>query len=320
MLFSISILISCQNNIEEIDDSTHEIETKSSGDGKYDLLGYGYDIEMSDYWNPTDTKSRVIDIEKLVRENPTCFDSHKIPTQNRSLIFASNSSDYYSQLCGSASSSITTIGFRGSLALSFSQEDIKSENNAFASIHIDITSKRIYVNAPKELLRKYITEEFKRDIVNQNGRYILAKYGTVVMTDIILGGRLQIFYKSHNTSNSSEKKISVNAGFKAGLMSSFGIDIAGSSDKKYTEKNSQEEISYRTQGGDYAARLGGDITFPYNGPTLNADKWIETCNESNMVLINVQKNGWLPVCELVPPELDPNKEIYWALLEAAMNR
>ena len=74
VLFMFSTLfVSCNKNEIILDDfdpySTYTVsgssETKSAGDGVYDLLGYGYDCTISNFRGSLYSKSQVIDLNKF---------------------------------------------------------------------------------------------------------------------------------------------------------------------------------------------------------------------------------------------------------------
>ncbi|MBP1631610.1 MAG: MAC/perforin protein, partial [Bacteroidetes bacterium] len=80
MLFSISMLLclfSCSKDFESGNDiSGYQVKktiyTRTAGDGKYDVLGYGYDV-TEEYMGENSTKSKVLDVAAFDRENPNRF-------------------------------------------------------------------------------------------------------------------------------------------------------------------------------------------------------------------------------------------------------
>lgn len=65
------LLFGCSEELiigNDIPESTDQIQSRSSGDGKYDVLGYGYDVTY-EYFNasPQSMKAQVIDVDAYVK-------------------------------------------------------------------------------------------------------------------------------------------------------------------------------------------------------------------------------------------------------------
>lgn len=66
--------ISCTNTFDEqlIQENQQMPTTRSMGDGKYQVLGYGYDI-TEEYLSRQAIKYAVLDIDKFVQRNPKLY-------------------------------------------------------------------------------------------------------------------------------------------------------------------------------------------------------------------------------------------------------
>lgn len=70
IMIMMGLLGSCTKEIDSQDIKEDQLTaTRAGGDGKYDLAGYGYDITRA-YFNPTDAKNSVINVDALYAMDP----------------------------------------------------------------------------------------------------------------------------------------------------------------------------------------------------------------------------------------------------------
>ena len=75
-LFCASTLAACTKDFSNLTSNHKTVPTtRSGGDNKFDVLGWGYDV-TEDYLNPTSVRGQVIDIEKYEREFPNRLITH----------------------------------------------------------------------------------------------------------------------------------------------------------------------------------------------------------------------------------------------------
>ncbi len=297
----------CVNEHEEmlVDEVQQALEgelSRAGGDGKYDLLGYGYDV-TGEFYHPSSAKSPVVDIQKFYQANAGRIVENSSGIGDRNWYVGSTATDYLSKLTLKMDAKYKGILFGGTLNVSYSTNYSCSAKYSFASYNEDIARKHININAGVELLRQYLTPEFLEDIQNQSMEYIIKFYGTHVLTDITLGGRLQMIYRS--VIKDENKENIVKAGASARFKSIFKLHISGDYETSEILKNTEEMISYRTIGGDPSKALISTINVSdISSAGINLTSWQASVTNSNMALIYSDPNTMIPIYELV---IDPIK-------------
>lgn len=277
--------------------------TRSAGDRQFDLLGYGYDV-TGDYFTTRSARSRIIDIATFKKENEGRFDYNLTPDSYGLFTSGTSAEDFTSNLTAHASLSPNFKLFSGSLEVSFEGSQHYSSKYSIASYSLFMRRKQLYITAPIELLSQYLTSSFKEDVNTQSAEYIIKNYGTHVLTNITLGARLTIMYRSSITS--SKKAETIKAGCKFNIMKVFGIDVGGHYDQTLLKDNFEQELTYRTIGGDPSKALVGNLNLSAEAPpTVDILAWQSTCDTLNMSLIDVLPGSSIPIYELV---MDSNKK------------
>lgn len=275
----------------------NEVATKSGGDGKYDLLGYGYDI-TGKYYHPQSARAKVVDIERFIKDNPGRLDSNIYGEDETKVIIGTHSFDYLKKLSPSLDFGSAAVAFPFELTGTFSTESTKSGDDAFCGFYKKITKKNIYLNADYKILRNYLTKEFIEDVkrYSQPATYnnmvnLFKRYGTHVLVDITLGGRLSLVYKTTNRETEEKRESSVHAGFSKFISSILRLNIGGSTSTSLIEKNTNQQLAYYTLGGDSSKGLIDKINLPTSSSNenqlyLNINNWQNSCTVNNAVLID----------------------------------
>lgn len=109
-----------------------------------------------------------------------------------------------------------------------------------------------------ESLKPYLARQFEKDINDKNvdPRTIFKEYGTHVLSDIIIGGRVSINWEYTNTDNKTSKEIETNVSTTISAVSANTDVTSGSSAKDFNEKS---KINASAIGGSGFGSLG-DIT------------------------------------------------------------
>lgn len=277
--------------------------SRAGGDGKYDLLGYGYDV-TGEFYHPNSSRSPVIDIQKFYQENAGRVVENTSGLGDRTWYIGSNATEYLSKLTVKMNAKYKGLLFGATLNTSYSLNDSCSAKYSFASYNEDICRKQIFLNAGVELLQQYLTSEFLEDIQNQSAEYIVKFYGTHVLTNITLGGRLQLIYRS--VIKEENKETIVKAGASARVKSIFRLNISGDYQTSDVVKNTEEMISYKTIGGDPSKALINTINVSdVSSAGIDLSSWQASVDDSNMALIYSAPNTMIPIYDLV---VDPVKK------------
>ena len=300
--------------------------SRTQGDGKYETLGYSYDI-TDDYMGTTAVHYPVIDVEAFVKDMPERFDNPFIGYINTRIFGGSDAESFQKDIIensnfqgsvgdiskkeektqekgdGTFSASITT-GFGAKTSYSYSSK------YSFARADVYKKQRRYYLDASISTLSQYLTTNFKEDLNNYSANQLIQKYGTHILTDITIGGVYSMYYKSviYESMSSEEKKKSVKGGVTY-LLNSIGLGISGSWDKteieKRYKKNSTWECNIKSLGGNTS---GTTITLPANQePSISIDfgSWSASVDDTHSVLIDVDWNKTYPIYELIS---DPQKK------------
>lgn len=324
LLFLLPILLfGCSEELiigNDIPESTDQIQSRSSGDGKYDVLGYGYDVTY-EYFNasPQSMKAQVIDVDAYVK-NGEAWDYNLNPSSYGEMIVGSTAQDFVSQMTSHGDIKIGADVFTGSLEANFSTYYEYSSKYSIAQYFMYIRQKQIYLNAATSELIPYLTSKFKEDLQTKSSTYIIAHYGTHVLTNNVLGARLTVTYRSLVTSETSAKRETVKAGCSSNILSVFQINVNESYRDSLITKNKEQLLIYKTEGGDPSKALVGTLNLDSSvTPQVNISSWQNSCNTSNMVLIDAIPGTVIPLYEFVSDATKRN-ELKLAIEEYATQR
>lgn len=310
-LFLLIGLIGCsEESLTEMENtSSKEViaTTRSGGDGKYDLLGYGYDITREYFSSsPSSIKGQVIDTYALEHDYTDRVDSNITPSSYGVMISGSTAEDYINHLTQHAKINIGPEAFVGNLEATFTSSLAYTSKYSLAQYMLYIRQKQLYYDAPIDLLSYYLTAKFKEDIRTQSPEYIIQHYGTNVLTNIVLGQRLNIVYRSAILSNTTNKTAKVEAGCSSNILKIFNIKVDGSYDETLKTDNSEQLFIYKTEGGNPGQAFAGTLNLDSEmAPQIDLSSWQSSCNTSNMVLIDAMPGTAIPLYEFVT---DPAKK------------
>lgn len=290
-------LISCSQDDYIIENNSNETinekKLKSAGDGRYDLLGYGYDI-TGEYLHPKSSRNQVINIDKLIsmEKDKKPIDSIGTFTEYTDFYYGSNALDYIEEINrkivskngGNNNSPLSALG--GKLVGFTATLNIESESNlkktfisrdSYAKSETVITVKGLNINRiPKELYQ-YLSEDFKLHLRTYTPQQLITSYGTHVLTDITLGGRLYSNFKSTYIEDNSYayKRMHVKAGLNISL-SKIGLNTDNESTniniETLNKKNITQYLHIRTAGGSQGIDESYDFTTE-TPPKLNTTNW-----------------------------------------------
>ena len=177
-------------------------------------LGYGYDVVNSDYFNSKDinVSSPVLDINKMAADK--LIYSRPVSATSIDTITGSSSESFLKKLTAKTSISASGLLFKASFSASFSSSSDKSSKDSYIKTIMAIGEKRDYVllsDISLDDLKKYRTAAFKNAVNTANIETLFKTYGTHVLLDVAMGGRMDLNYTFHNENSLSEEDISVRA-------------------------------------------------------------------------------------------------------------
>lgn len=314
------LLSSC--NDQEFDIQTNSlsstnssIKTRMPSDGKWDAIGFGYDV-TGDYLHVNSIKNKVIDVEAFEKEYPdrcyypsTVIGSTQIYSGANVAEFLEDITQNYSSESGGNISSL----FSGTIK---DKHDFQSKNEyssqySFARGDVIKRIKKLYLDLPNiSILSPFLTPSFHQNLATYTTDHFIETYGTHVLIDISIGGRLSFLYRSiiAGTNEHSRKKEIVESGLKFNIWK-IGVNTNNSHStetiKQLKTKNTQWECILEYHGGSNSGRSdtfnaeGGSTT------TINQSAWEQSVNEDNAALIEINWKKAIPIWEFIE---DSNKK------------
>lgn len=271
-----------------------------AGDKKYDVLGYGYDI-TGRVANSSSSRLQVLDIEKFVLQDPASFNPNNHVDEFFEYTFGENAENYARELNQKYTSTlnITKILFKGELISNFNSNNTFSSKYAYATASKVIKQKSMKLYASTSNLRdNYLTDKFKSDIAILSPAELVARYGTHVLTDITLGAKFEVSYKTQTTS--SNRKEAVKAGVViSGLWKTFSLSAEIEAKKEEGYSNFDQTLYYRSVGGDGTGSIIGNLALDKSTITLSIANWQSSCKPEFAVLINIGNDGLIPLQDMI---------------------
>ena len=161
------------------------------------------------------------------------------------------------------------------------------------------------MNATATMLRNYLYPEFIRDLKTKTPDQFVAWYGTHVLLDVTLGGRLQFNYRSvidERTSKSDMKK-TVESGLKF-AMGKYGADIKQEFMTNeiitWSKKNTSWKTWVKYSGGESSGtRTNYDSESGYLVTSFDIDAWEKSVNKENAGIVGINWEKTYPIYELI---------------------
>lgn len=281
------------------------VNTRSAGDGVYDILGYGYDI-TGPYLETKSSRAIVFDTNKLLEKG--LITPYKLEESRFRYSSGKDVIDFTTNMSSSLQMStpgiLKVIG-GASLNIAFGGNSHYNSDYSFAYCTQQYIDSRYRISeADINVLKTCLTKQFIERLSTYTPEQIVEEYGTHVLKDIYLGAKFEVYYMAKSTSSS--KKESINAGLGASLFSLFKMDGKFQYDESLAITNKEQSLYYFTIGGDPAVGVQGSLN-PENSPSIDIGKWMASVKSSTPKFIDVDNNSqsFIPIYELVT---DPTKK------------
>lgn len=258
----------------------------------------------------------MIDIEAFEKEYPDrCY--YPATVIDSTQIYAgANVSEFLKEI--SQSNTSTTGGsftslFSGTISnqREFQTKEEYSSQYSFARGDIIKRIKRLYLDIPNiSILLPFLTPSFHQNLQEYSPDQFVESYGTHVLIDISIGGRLSFLYRSiiAGTNDYTRKKEIVKSGLKFSIWKIGANTDSSSSTETIRElktKNTQWKCIVEYHGGTNSGRSD---TFNATGgitTTINQSAWEQSVNENNAALVDINWKQVIPIWEFIE---DPNKK------------
>ena len=281
------------------------VNTRSAGDGVYDILGYGYDI-TGPYLDTKSSRAIVFDTNKLLEKG--LITPYKLEESRFRYSSGKDVIDFTTNMSSSLQMStpgiLKVIG-GASLNIAFGGNSHYNSDYSFAYCTQQYIDSRYRISeADINVLKTCLTKQFIERLSTYTPEQIVEEYGTHVLKDIYLGAKFEVYYMAKSTSSS--KKESINAGLGASLFSLFKMDGKFQYDESLAITNKEQSLYYFTIGGDPAVGVQGSLN-PEHSPSIDIGKWMASVKSSTPKFIDVDNNSqsFIPIYELVT---DPTKK------------
>ncbi len=264
-------------------------------------LGYGYDVINSPYMdkNAIDFSSPILDMKKI--ENATLM-----MVKENSASVEENTGSSIEELYQSYAASLNVYGkagkmFSGGLKSDFNGSTNEKTYYKFYKNTYSVKTFNIYMTNTLSELRNMLSEEFQSDLLTLNATALFDKYGTHLIKEAVMGGRMEISstYSSSTATNSNSVEIAVNAHIN--YLKNASVNIEAST--KYNEDLTQENIESVTK----IKQFGGKLVDVHDTEALsnNYASWVESLNTSleySALSGIVGDNSLLGLWELLPSD------------------
>ena len=331
-LLLLTAFASCNEKLSLENENEYENEasltpvTRAPGDAQYDVLGFGYDI-TGDYLNPMSVRNLVIDIERYHRDRPGRVKIGTASSGSDKFFYGADSADYLEEITKDYTISVSGGYDNGNNSNNSNNENSKqlfsgsistnhflkskgeySSKYSFASRDVVRSIKRLWISEDAEYMTDYLTPEFLEDVNRLSPTRLVERYGTHVLTDITIGGRYRLLFRSiiDKTTNRTEIKSIVKAGAEAswkGINGKAEGAVTNETVTNLVNENRHKELFVTFYGGK-----GSCIKYDLEeGKPTSSDiaEWENTVSLNNANLTDVNWKETIPLYRFIK---DPQKK------------
>ncbi|NDV68043.1 MAC/perforin domain-containing protein [Dysgonomonas sp. 25] len=302
------------------------ISIKSAGDGVYDLVGYGYDCRYAIGDNHQGALNPVIDLDKFTsgngtdpntwapvttfKENLEVALTHGSFTQRET--YGVNYAEFERILKNKVTATIDKPSILSSLKFTewgkyeltkqFDSKINQKSNHSFYRSDLCVSTKRIYLSTTSmSRLKYFLSDRFLRALKYNTAKEIVDEFGTHVLTDINIGGKVSVLV-SANAYESTQTE------FQRFVTDVLGVIKTENSDSTvYINKLRNVTISLVQHGGANVESF--KTTVDQNGYIspifFDWGGWVRSITPQNSSLIYSNNERMIPLWEFIS---DPVKQ------------
>ena len=279
--------------------STPKTESKLFGDfddlfTKEAYLGYGYDVIGSSYVNSKEIKvnSAILDLNKL--KNTRLIKINERNSQDEYI--SGNSLESYQQNFEAKLQTKIKAGrvFSSSLGIKYKSTNKSTASALFYEYRHSTVSYHLVLQCDFEEYKNMLTESFKRDLLHLDIPTLFNRYGTHLITSVLMGGRFDLNYTllSDEIVDTSKLALDLDTSLKA-----WGVNSELDASVDIENKASSNNCTIST----YSTVFGGDYIAMNNEKAIlkNYNTWLSSI-EAHPALIGIRDiNSLIPVWELL---------------------
>lgn len=285
-----------------------------------DHLGFSYKTETLPIGSTENVGFRIIDIDKLEKDNIASITNIRIGTGDP-VSFAYSNFDRYTNSSRvnekietgfSLDLGLFSIGNSKKVEEIFSSTTSSEQTSIFGELSVEIKDSKYTLQTSTSIINKikfdYLDKIFVNELYNTHPSELFSNYGGFVLKSFITGGRATALYIGHHKSNETAEikernmRTDINASYgfeykeKDGkITGNLGI---GSDNYNATETSKKIEglqTSIKTIGGSLGTT---SFTIPKNITDMNIDLsgWLNSLNDkSTHSIISISDRGLIPL-------------------------
>ncbi|MDR0388181.1 MAG: hypothetical protein LBH57_09125, partial [Treponema sp.] len=280
-LLLVMAVAGCQLDTEDVKDIIDTITVKDKNELPASIrivIGRGYDLTGRYAYSP-DIKASVLDLDKLIAEKQVMKDPN-LRSANFETISGDSLETYQTELSRNISASAEGQfgfgSFSAEVGFAFGEAKASNISTSFATSSSKITKDAYYVENRRdpESLLPYLSEAFKNDLADKDGRALINKYGTHVLLGGVLGARLDYHMSATRKAGKTSGNIGIHAKASAEVKiagKGGGVSTSYDEDKTFGETYDTGSVETRTQVYGGAPEWGQNVH-----DSQDYQKWLES--------------------------------------------
>ncbi|MGN5954941.1 MAC/perforin domain-containing protein [Sphingobacterium lactis] len=281
-------------------------------DEKFSILGYSYDV-TKEYLASTSYKKPVIDVQKLDAALKTSIVINPESGSLNNFYAGINANEYLLDITNKSGvksklelSNPKQLLFTGSITENKALKDNKHESNDVGLASTDIVRyiKSYRIEETPTTIQQYVTAAFLKDLETLSPDKFVETYGTHVLTNISIGGKLRVLYKNNviKNSDSANKLKDLNEQFR-GLLETAKIDLfvaTKSKSESLIHRENYDEEFYFISDRDAGIGMDYNKELKTNIPNLQKLEWEKSITNANATLADVDWEKTYPIYDFIP--------------------
>ena len=199
-----SLLFSCNSELETLPEEFNTegpapLVTRVAAHPKYGVLGWGYDVTGNYMSHGKGVTLPVIDIDRFEAENFDRIVLDSSTSQETEYYYGTTAEEYLKRVGDNVDTGVDAKKALFSLTITgnYQKNTSYSSEYSFAGCDHYYSLKRCYIKAAVERLQNYLSDTFREDLAELPAEDIVDFYGTHVLADIRMGGRVSFLYKTY---------------------------------------------------------------------------------------------------------------------------
>lgn len=265
------------------------------GDSTYNFLGYGYDASGK-YADSSSVKHQVLDVVAYLRNNPDRFNDGFLREAGSYPIIAGNAMEMATATYRAMTSDYQLTPFKNAVTGYFPSGDALSAKYIYASYEGYVHQQRLEFSGGAYLMKPYLINTFLQDVQQLQPADLVNKYGTHILTGVIVGARFKAIYQGE--CNGSNKTAAANAGLTVALDSVFKIATGNTvaPGDVYLSTVTNSRLTFDVAGGNLST-IKADTTGAV--PRVYLQDWLASTNAKPYFFVDMPGGALLGIEELI---------------------